>query len=831
MGRVQANVRTLTETLEAAQQSESKDPYLKIVVGAYTFGTDRVLSFVHEEQPFGESFKLVMDNSDGYFTEKNLGGEEGVLGQGFVTSEGDEYVDCSPFSVITQSFSSLEGRLICELSCIGKASELALDRASESYKDDVTWSNPTANESTTWTNPEYAWDADDETYATSGAAASELIVTQAAGTCSKARFLKEDTLHNVEVWVYKDDAWWIYFQGVRGGDWQEIEFPEGSVTKAKILFPDNANVKLYWLQFGNKSVLTVKDLIDDMFDGSMVCYNHCQTHTLSYDGALDDIIDTVVPGSDFRVPINASRMAAAKRLLDYTYCVMRPEEDEKIHIFKPVITGEVYDYEYGNAHVFYAKRKSNNITIPNYVIVKSPESETVGYYGEAKDQDSIDAYHEVRFHYLKHGLEDDAEAAEIAGAVLSKFQMHQKEAGATVPVNLGAELYDYVKITDAREGTTVTGNIGYIRTEYGGGKFNQTFGLGGWLSTYVPLDEIGGLPGEGMTYFSDLVVGNLYLDPITLDQIIDGETYKRVLSGFLSSEGLWLMDEIDDDDSDYKRVLATQVSAGKIYLSSETEYAANYDPSTKWTGEDLDDLPDGLIHSRVLTTDITDGHIKLEDVIQTTLYRTCSDSDKTTWSGKPDDCDELGEGVTYQKVRATQINGGYLKLTSQTVFDGVWYSEGSVTIDADSGIKGTHNGSVTWELKNSDGMAYLASGGIIIDENAINVHGETLKVYDGATLRGTIGESGGDFRLVSSNGDLWLEAMGSGNGVYVKAAAAKGIDLSGCSFIDMPVYTGTGYGSSGTASMYYSTHYGRLYIFDQTRNAGAGDWGYVGLSF
>ena len=45
-------------------------------------------------------------------------------------------------------------------------------------------------------------------------------------------------------------------------------------------------------------------------------------------------------------------------------------------------------------------------------------------------------------------------------------------------MNVGAEVYDYVKVTDSRQGDSVTGNIGWITRHCAPGKFEMRFGFG-----------------------------------------------------------------------------------------------------------------------------------------------------------------------------------------------------------------------------------------------------------------------------------------------------------------------------------------------------------------
>lgn len=48
--------------------------------------------------------------------------------------------------------------------------------------------------------------------------------------------------------------------------------------------------------------------------------------------------------------------------------------------------------------------------------------------------------------------------------------------------------------------------------------------------------------------------------------------------------------------------------------------------------------------------------------------------------------DYIKDGKSYSKTLATDVDDGHLKLTSNTVIDGKWYSESGVEIDADNGI-------------------------------------------------------------------------------------------------------------------------------------------------
>jgi hypothetical protein len=57
----------------------------------------------------------------------------------------------------------------------------------------------------------------------------------------------------------------------------------------------------------------------------------------------------------------------------------------------------------------------------------------------------------------------NAEAEDLAEAILQQYQLGHDTGSGQVPMNVGQELYDYVNITDSRAGDARSGNIQYIR--------------------------------------------------------------------------------------------------------------------------------------------------------------------------------------------------------------------------------------------------------------------------------------------------------------------------------------------------------------------------------
>ena len=471
---------------------------------------------------------------------------------------------------------------------------------------------------------------------------------------------------------------------------------------------------------------TTKTLISGILGSTLAAFDDQPALTVSYDSE-DTLLSTFVPGQSFRILVNTSRQAALSRLLMYTKCVARPEDDGKIHVFLPTTTGTTYNYEYKltrGDHFFYNKSKRKRIVIPNYISV-TDRNDTPTYSGHAHDQDSIDAYHAVYQYEKFYTLASNAEATSLAEAILARLQMNAETAAAEVPMNVGAEIYDYVKITDSREGSTAIGNIGYIHRRYSAlpssdyprGRYSMTIGFGGWLNKRRELGQF-----DSDNNPSDFASGGSY---------------------------------------SFKYIKAQDIEAGSITL---------------------DHISNGTTYSRVLTTDITAGHVLLSSVTQAVGYRTVSDTEKGTWNGKPDDMDDIPNGTTYQKILATDISSGHIVLSS-TVKSGSWYDESGVEIDADHGINiyGTANALTTRATKTgtiqcyvgADGCIYAGSGTVKLSNAGINTYGQ------GITLNKSTGGYQGYLGAVT--GFVWLASE-----VEIKISGPS-VDMSNCSWGRFPL--------------------------------------------
>uniref|UniRef100_A0A6H1ZJK8 Uncharacterized protein n=1 Tax=viral metagenome TaxID=1070528 RepID=A0A6H1ZJK8_9ZZZZ len=357
---------------------------------------------------------------------------------------------------------------------------------------------------------------------------------------------------------------------------------------------------------------------------------------------------------------------------------------------------ETYDYEYSlsSGHPFFSKAYQKGFVIPNYIVVQSMADDDPSYSGYAEDTGSSDI-REVR-QYIQTKLTSNAQATSIATAILTKYQLNAQVGAAEVPMNVGAEVFDFIKVTDSREVNVRTGNIGSITRTYKSGKFSMSFSFGDWynvrglwsdLETYE--SGLGNL-GQNLSRLEvkDLVVENIQADNINLVWMDSDGNIDLSLIG----------DDLDglDDGTTYQRVQSAALSAAGLVL--------------------LDETVEGT-YGLVLAADLSAGHLTFDAVL---------------------------DGTTYKKVLATQISAGNLKLTSATLKDGTWYSESGVEIDATDGIGITGDGKLSFYVGETLIGRVMAATTII-----------SLSAYANMKVRvaGDLGAS------VEANGDVDIDSI------------------------------------------------------------------------
>ncbi len=221
---------------------------------------------------------------------------------------------------------------------------------------------------------------------------------------------------------------------------------------------------------------TVKTIMDAIAGATLTCFNTFPSHTITYDsGYDDDIINAFKPADDFTVTKGETRLSAFKKVLAYTKDKARVENDSgtaTIHIFQPLITGESYDEEYNDIlstsnHNFYSKSVRERLVLPNKVIVMNHPDHDDSYTGSATDATSYAALGNQYYTetiYLRPA--SNAQCVLIATARMQAHQLAAEKGHGKVPMNVGQEMFDYIKFTDSAAGDTRVGNVGYLKRTY-----------------------------------------------------------------------------------------------------------------------------------------------------------------------------------------------------------------------------------------------------------------------------------------------------------------------------------------------------------------------------
>jgi len=603
---------------------------------------------------------------------------------------------------------------------------------------------------------------------------------------------------------------------------------------------------------------TVKTLVNAIAGATLAPFTHCHAYEVVWDDGYDQLADSYKPKDGFRIYEGSSRLAALRKVLDYTANVPRFKADGKIHIMKPVTTGSDYDSEYSlqeGSHKFFSKAYRETLVFPNRFVVKSLPDDDPQYQGEAK----IDGYDSLpekvkKTRFVRVKLESNDQGDSIAEALLSKAELGSARGQAEIRINVGAEVFDYVKVTDSRQGDTRTGNLGYIHRRFGGkDKWMMTFGFGNWFDAIryqKMLKELETYTDAGQ-YFSRLMVGDLYAEHILADNMdfvwIDPDNTID-----LSKIG----DNLDNlpDGEVYARVKTLHLDAGQIKLDENVLYSPGYNPTEKesaipkqdtapenpsvgdlwcdtsstpnvikrWTGsvwlvtaaQDLDDLPDGSLYQRVKSVALTASGLVVLDNVVTGTYGLVKSTDIYAGHIKLSTCygdlDDIDDGSTYSKLRTTDIESGHIKLSEYTQVSGEWYDHAGVEIDANYGINiyGQNNALTTRATKTgaiqcyvgSDGAIYAGGGDVKLDNSGITIIGTGHLTFKyGSYIQGTI--YGGLGALNIDGYDDVKIMAGSGHRVYLQGDY---VDLGNCYYIDMPHRSGTPGGTWG-GRLWYDT--------------------------
>lgn len=181
-----------------------------------------------------------------------------------------------------------------------------------------------------------------------------------------------------------------------------------------------------------------------------------------------------------------STLTTVRNLLDMTLSYIRIREDG-FHIVFPSRTDNItWTYEL-DGHQFYTRSHTAKISIPNRIVMvpELPTSEySPDFVGVALDQTSIDKIGFMDMITVDPGVVSLGEANSRAHALMSRLQAESSDGLVIIPMNIGQELYDRVRIIDSRIETTAPMDhfVGMIKRVWTTNQYAMEMGLGGLMS-------------------------------------------------------------------------------------------------------------------------------------------------------------------------------------------------------------------------------------------------------------------------------------------------------------------------------------------------------------
>ncbi len=205
---------------------------------------------------------------------------------------------------------------------------------------------------------------------------------------------------------------------------------------------------------------TVKTLLTNVVNATIPSYTSYGSFNATFDSE-DSLIDSFIPKDYYRIRLNENRLEKVRQLLSWTGSKSRAEDDGKIHFFDPVISGANYDYEYklsvSGEHTFFNKELTNRFVQPNKVIVKSALEQSPAFSGSKTSTTSFNL--DPKTETIQLRLASDAQGTSIATARQETYELNAETGSVRVPMNVGQEVWDWIKVTDSRQNDTRTGNV------------------------------------------------------------------------------------------------------------------------------------------------------------------------------------------------------------------------------------------------------------------------------------------------------------------------------------------------------------------------------------
>uniref|UniRef100_A0A6M3KM64 Putative tail protein n=1 Tax=viral metagenome TaxID=1070528 RepID=A0A6M3KM64_9ZZZZ len=286
-----------------------------------------------------------------------------------------------------------------------------------------------------------------------------------------------------------------------------------------------------------ENAYTIKTLFTSVADATIAPFNHCADWNVVYDSGeelpVDDLIDVYKPADDFQIKEGESRYEVLRRLLNYVKSDMYPGNDGNLHVINPKVSGTSYDSTYSledDTHKFLSETYRTRLIIPNKVTVSSRTNDTPDYTGSYTSGTSYALLPHDSPPYRYKVLSNE-QCTSIAGAIIQKAELDAEKGVAIAPMNIGSELWDYVKVTDSKlSDVSRVGNLQYIdrtvdlRQENPMYQIMFTFGKSGSsaLGTVIPIDI--GIGGGGFSVYERLTKLEFYQDLLTTFDTVQGET-------------------------------------------------------------------------------------------------------------------------------------------------------------------------------------------------------------------------------------------------------------------------------------------------------------------
>ena len=519
------NFSATTSPLKTAQESASKVPRCKLVLtsGAteYTYyGPDTVLRFEHSETDDSHVTDLLLNNADGTFTSLDLKGFTANLFHGLDTSIGYQYSCTAPKVVADKKCISYRGKLLCRLLLTGYPDYLRKQKAKLRYEHNAT-STKTVKDlitevmdgdpvSESLYEQQLTANTNNAAYGTCAGGGHHLIIDGRTVFAISFKLKKVGSpTGNVTFHIAKhdfetgitDEATVVW--GNASTLTTSSTFYEATLATPYIVSSEE-NIVIWWdhatgdssnyvsgayndfdVKSGEHYVNILSsgteffDYISDMDCAYKYKYTYAgisvfedePSYEVVYDSE-DSLIDSYCPAESFIIEEGDNRKAVVDGLLWHTGCQSRWEHDGKLHVFVPTISGTTYDAEYAlSGHVFFDKSVKDGLVSPNKYVVRSLLTQSTSYSGTATSAASYALHPAIE--YIRIAATSDAQCAAMAAALISHQELAAQQGGATVPVNVAQELYDYIKITDARAGDSKTGNIGALTVYYESGYFGK----------------------------------------------------------------------------------------------------------------------------------------------------------------------------------------------------------------------------------------------------------------------------------------------------------------------------------------------------------------------